>query len=577
MFNYRQQAITGNAATLTGATSSIGSSPTMVGGQGNFGSGGTWLGSTDFSFNILQDLINWEDQAILDKVYREIYSMDSVTGPAIDMLSLMPWSDYTLLGIDDDKILEIYQNSCDELELTRLLTSFTTVDYVLGRAIGTLVFDTSRGIFTDCIILNPTDAEITAIPLAGYDPKVDVKLDKDFLKFLRSSDKRDIEARKEIAPELLAQLLASGKVELEPLKTIYLSRSYMVGCENMSVLSRVLPIWMVEKALLRGTIISSARRQRSILQIQMGDDTYIPDEAQMGSVAQMFANADRDPLGAIVVTRPDVQTSEIRQGSDFWRVSEDQEMYTNTKLRALGLNESFLSGEATYSNAEAAITVFLKNLKTNRDRVTNAICRDKIFLNLAKYHNFRQRTETEIKSRIRYDVNSNKAKRNVALHKKALLTGSRNMAEVSQYIIPQVKWHEEFEPKGSTTEMQAIKDMVESGVPAPAAMIASAAGFNLQTIVDSYPKDIEMRKAIKKYQDDLAKVNPPPPEEEGEGGDFGLGASVTPYNKEPISTLPITNTEILSFIQKHLPENRRVTKAEVIALFQGVRSGNRPV
>ena len=537
MFDYNTVAVTGSAsgtrprATLTG-TASQGTGGGMgpgsaSGAGGNFGSGGTYLGGIDLSFPLLQDILNTHDTITLDNTYREIYLMDAVSGPVVDMMSMLPWSDYSILGVSDPKIKALYESSLEELSIQRLMKLFMTSNMVLGRGVGSLVFDKSRGIFTDCILYNASEAEIIPIPFIGYDPKINIKLSKEFKKWLNSTDKRDMEARKELPPEDIQLMLGSGTIELEPLKTIYVTRTHLPGSEGVSVFSRILPIWLLEKCLLRGTILASTRRQKSILHITMGSDEVDYDLSQYQSVAELFANADRDPLGATVVTRPDVTVSEVKSPTDLWSHSSESDGFTQTKLRALGVSDGFLSGDATYSNQENTIGLMLENLRDQRQELTRAIIRDKIFLSLAKYHNFRERTQAEKDHKIQYDVKSNKAKRNEFLYKFAQLTGSRNMAEISTYVIPDLKWTKDLTPNGSSSELSLMKELKDAGVPLPAAMLATAAGADIDTIVSSYEDDLKVREKMADYLKKMKKLMPSA-DGEGEGEDadpFHLNSS----------------------------------------------------
>lgn len=324
MFKYNQVSATGfnqqrGMMQVVGSTSlasgslaaGIGGTSSSSGG-GNFTSGGTYLGGVDLSFPLLQDILNIEDQTLLDATYREIYLMDPVSGPVVDMLSLLPWSEYTLSGIQDTKIKEVYESSLEELSIQRLMKMFMTSNYVFGRGIGSLVFNKNRGIFTDCVLYNASEAQIVPIPFIGYDPKINIKLSKDFKKWINSTDKRDLEAKKELSADDIATFSSTGFIELEPLKTIYVERTNLPGVSAVSSYARILPIWLLEKCLLRGTILSATRRQKSILHITMGDADTEYSEEQFQSVAELFANADRDPLGAAVVTRPDVNVNEVR-------------------------------------------------------------------------------------------------------------------------------------------------------------------------------------------------------------------------------------------------------------------------
>ena len=1025
MFSINRQAILGSATKAPVLASGANFSP----GSSGFNIGGTVIQS-DFNFSILDGFIDINNKDVMYRTFREIYMLDAVTGPAIDQLSSLPWSSYGIIGVEDPRILQTYGDCLSELNLVRLMTYLSTCYLVLGVAVGSLVFDKTRGIFSDCILYNPDSCEITPIPMAGYDPKVDLKVSKEMQKFLASKDERDIEAMKEIPLELQQQL-RGGTIPLEPLTTIILNRSALPGIQTLSYLSRILPIWLVEKALTRGTLIASTRRQRSVLhvtcltgdtlidkdgglvrldsivphkrgelspgtavdvdfstigfngkrvnvnkwiyqgkkpvyeittksgykikatanhkfvtlcdesvrytfkrldELQKGDflaisdkndekisqyklnidkdklysdspyewnssrisipshmtpelayfigmllsdgcildkrviisgisrkhleylnsiienifgisgivfkryskgtkvklpdryttntkslynlhinsvafirflqqiglhtgielkkfirghklsyrinkgsnyakpshvkhipysileadrktqiaflagyidgdgtvqltsskqynkfrllitstsilmlqniqillahlglkahvsynrvtivfssynlpklykelleflflkrkrvdidkfnvningdscgipipsiineidshyvgrvpgskqyifrndenedvvvnywgnvayglficrptkfmlykhyeqgvykevldkikeisysfknrlerhlnnavlydeivsirkigvkdvydisidtsegdkpvfvangimvhncgsDEWEPTDEQYQSIANLFANSDRDPQGSIVVTRPDINVSEIRSPTDFWGISNERDVFTQMKLRALGLNDSW-GTDSNYSVQENSMTMFLENMNNFRNNLTRNVLYDKVFLLLAKYHSFRRRTKVELQHHVRYDSSSHHAARNEEMYKRAVITGSRNLAEAATYVIPELKWTKELEPRGNSTVLGILQTAKDLGMPLPISLISTYAGVPITTLLDSLKQDIEHRKQIKKYNDEVAKLTPK--EDEGGGGMFG--------------------------------------------------------
>lgn len=561
MFSLNRQAMLGSSFSKAPITASAVSSISSQSSSG-FSAGGTII-QQDFSFSLLDGFLNYKDQSVLYKMFREIYMLDAVCGPAIDQLSSLPWSSYSLLGIQDNAVLDLYHTCLSELNLVRLMTSMSCSYLVLGTVIGSLVFDKSRGIFSDCILYNPDDCELTPIPMIGYDPKVNVKVSKEMKTFLTSKDVRDAEARKEISEDLL-KLLQSGKsIALEPLSTIVLSRSMLPGVQNLSYLSRILPIWIVEKALTRGTILASTQRQRGILHITMGSDEWDPTEDQQQAVAMMFANANRDPQGAIVVTRPDVNTSEIRSGSDFWSVTNERDGFTNVKLRALGLSESF-GADTNYNSGDNSMTMFLENLRSFRESLTRSVLYDKVFLLLAKYHGFRKRTQAEIKHNVRYDTTSNHAARDEKTYKKAQVLGSRNMAEASSFQIPEIKWTKELQARGDSNALSLLQTAKELGLPLPISVIATYAGLPMPVLMDMLKEDVEARKKIKEYNDAVAKFKPK--EEEGEGGVFGSSMYAKLRHSPVIPAKELAKVtdkdSLLSYLKYNMPPDVKITSVQ---------------
>src|SRR5690606_40146240 len=71
-------------------------------------------------------------------------------------------------------------------------------------------------------------------------------------------------------------------------------------------------IWLMEKNLFRGTLVETARRQRGILHLTLGDgDQWEPTMADMQMAMELFQNADADPLGAVIATRIDRKSTRL--------------------------------------------------------------------------------------------------------------------------------------------------------------------------------------------------------------------------------------------------------------------------
>jgi len=464
---------------------------------------------TNFNTSLLENMVDDFSEKSLNDLYREIYLYDTVSGPTVDLMANLPWSTFTLTGVKDKSIINIFEDSIAELGVVDLMRQLSVSYLVLGKVIGSLLFNEDRGIFTDIIMQNPDNCTLTEIPLKGYDPKIDVIVSPELKQFLRSKDQRDKEALKEIPNALMVKLLKQNKIELEPLSTLYLNRTSIPGIKSLSYYTRLLPIWLIEKALMRGTIIASWKRQRSILHVtcltgdtlvstekglirideiiphnpkefrgkttsfptdlkvkgydgkfhsakywhyrgckdtisitteqgrtlsctpdhkililnsskklewveakdlenkficivndnenylhekvikidkgkeehvydltmgygtkpafiangiishNCGSDDWDATDSQLDSILSLFTNADQDPQGAIIATRPGIETNDVRSGSDFWKITDEWDTFSNAKMRALGVNDSFLclSGDTTISTDRGLITL----------------------------------------------------------------------------------------------------------------------------------------------------------------------------------------------------------------------------
>jgi hypothetical protein len=423
----------------------------------------------------LLDQFTGRDKKQLNKLYREIYQYDSVSGSAVDLIANLPFGDFTITGMSDPKMVQVYEDCMHELKVPQFLNACTISYLVLGELISTLLFNEKKGIFTDTIIHDPDTCEVNPIPLKGYSPKIDLKLSKDMQKFIRSTDPRDREAQKEIPSKLMQQMIRGGKVALEPESTIYLARSPVPGVGIVSYFSRVLPFWLIEKALIRGTIIGAWRRQRSILHLTVGTDEWEATAAQLQELVNLFISADLDPQGAVIATRQGVETSDVRPGADFWRIEDDWDTLSNVKMRALGINEGFLSGEASYNTMEVALSVFVENLKALREFMMRHIFYEKIFPLLSRYHGFKRQKRVNVEHR--YRVTGSVKDYYVPMH------ASKESRYVGDYVIPEIVWHKQLSPESDAAYLELLKAVQEAGLPIPLAMLASAAGISIDRVL----------------------------------------------------------------------------------------------
>jgi hypothetical protein len=150
-------------------------------------------------------------------------------------------------------------------------------------------------------------------------------------------------------PPKLQSAITGSAFDLDPDVTLYVPRRGLSGDDvGQSMYNRVILIHLLEKAILKGTIDLAHRRQKAILHITAGDSDWEPTAAQLMEITQSFLSADADPVSAVVATRNGVQTNEIRAGADFWSWDQISESTSNQKMRALGINDAFLSGDASW-------------------------------------------------------------------------------------------------------------------------------------------------------------------------------------------------------------------------------------
>ncbi len=258
--------------------------PTMAGSRNNVSASA--FSTSSRANDLMLDGIVSDQDAILRKYYKDIYYYDSVAGSAVDLMSTLPFSDWTLTGATDEQ-LEKYKSSVDRLNLRSLFPEMS-VDYLtMGAFIGTLVFRASEKIFMDIIPHSLDNCEVTRMPFYGMDPTIKVKNSLEVKNFM-SSNEPQVRAMKSLLSDSLMKALKSDSYTLDPLTTIYLPRRAMTGELNQSFYRRILPIYLLEKILYRGTLVESAKRQRSTLHLQcLAGNTLISTDSGLRKIADL--------------------------------------------------------------------------------------------------------------------------------------------------------------------------------------------------------------------------------------------------------------------------------------------------
>ncbi len=437
------------------------------------------------------------EQTYFHRLYRDMYYHDPVAGSAVDLISSLPFSEFTLGGISEPKIAQVFSETLERLSLRTLLPEIS-VDYlVLGSHTSSLLFNREKKMFTDIMPHAVENLTFETLPFYSQDPIINVKFNKAVQDILQKDTPRIRRIREQIGPTIMEKISA-GSLELDPLSTLYIPRkTFSTTDMGTSFYRRILPIYLIEKNLFRGTMVESARRQRGIMHISLGDgDQWEPTVADLEFITDLFHNADSDPLGAIIATRLGVSVEELRQGGDFWKVTDYSDSVLPHKLRALGISEGFLSGEANYSTADTSLTVFIEMMRSYRDMLTRKLFYDKLFplISMLNGYTLNAKGKVSIKENLMNEMNAEDA--------------IFRLNDGSKLLIPTVHWTKQLKPEGDSTYLEMLGQMSEKGIPVPLRVLAAAGGLNIDELLRQQDDDLDARKKIKEYQDKLDALAP---------------------------------------------------------------------
>lgn len=480
--------------------------------------------------SFLEGLINYEDQKLMRNLYRDIYRYDMIAGTAVDFQSKLPYSEFTITGCTDKKVAQTFLDSVESLNLKSLLPYIAVDQFVLGSFVGTLNFDDNSRIFNAMLSHDLDNCEITPLPVYGMDPLVNVTIPMEWRKVLNSNDPRIQDVQHLIPKELFAGSAgrgASSKVGLNPATTLYLARRGMTtDTIGQSYFNRILLVHFIEKALVRGTIDAAARRRRAITLITAGNDEFWdPTQEDLQNLAQLFMNADASPDNATIATRNDVQVQEVKAPTDFWKFDDIYDLATTAKFRALGISEAFMSGDATISTMETALSTFVENMTAQRQDMTRRVFYEKLFPMISSANDFRRSDDEDTPgvdgvpfvSESRFG--SRDGRRNPGRHVYQTRSGlwsafadgnssaNRQMYALDstkKLVIPTVQWLKRLKPEADQQYMDMLQALSDRGIPIPLRMMAVAGGSDLEEILAAMPEDIEIRNYIAEQKSQIA-------------------------------------------------------------------------
>lgn len=454
--------------------------------------------------------LDHNDNALFD-LYRDIYYHDAVCGSAVDMYSTLPFSEFSIGGADE-KTLAPYREAIERLNLRTAMPGMT-VDYlVTGAYIGSILHSKKQKKVVDLMNHRRDHAEIHPLPFYSQDPVIRVKVPEDVRRTMNIDSPRIKALRGRLGDEFISQF-DKGQIELDPMGSIYLPRQTFSFGQGVSWFRRVVPIYLIEKNLFRGTLVESQKRQRGIMHCQMGDgDQWVPDNQEMEFMTDLLHNADLDPLGAVITTRLGVAIDEFRQGGDFWKVTDLWDQTATFKLRALSISEAFLSGDASYANMEGSLQVLIESMRAFRDHMTRGIFYNKVFPLVSM-------------------MQGNAVNKNGKLIKRdGLMEGGledrlSRMQDGSRLFIPSVHWEKQLAPDADQQRMDLLRSLTEMGVPVPLRAIAAAGGFNLDNLLQNQTEDFAMQTKILQYNARLKEL-----QKEYGGGEDDMGGGFGSYS-----------------------------------------------
>lgn len=200
------------------------------------------------------------DASSLKLFYRDIYLYDNVAGSAVDIQSSFPFSSFDLRGLSKEK-LDVFEDAMSQLDILRMLPEISTSYLVDGFSCGSLVFEPSSKRFIDTLVHDALNCTLTPSPFFNMQPEIRVTPSQATQRFL-STDSPYTNAYKRSLPPGFLEMMRKGSFTLNPVNTLFIARRSLTDRAYVSFLHRILPMYLIEKTMFRGTLVEAGRRQR---------------------------------------------------------------------------------------------------------------------------------------------------------------------------------------------------------------------------------------------------------------------------------------------------------------------------
>lgn len=465
---------------------------------------------------LLKDIVFSEDleqKKLVMRLLTDIYYNDATAGSIVDIKSSLMFSEFNLGGIMDRKAAQKFHESLENLNVRNLMPHALIDHDVKGAFVGSLLFNETKKTFVDIMPHGYENCKVDMLPFFNQDPLITVAFPED-VRTTMGVDTPRIKALREYLGAEVVNQINNAALELDAKSTVYLPRQAFTDSTGVSYYRRILPMYLLEKNLFRGTLVESARRQRGILHLTLdGGGEWEPTVADFEMMTQLFQNADADPLGAIIATRSGISADELRQGGDFWKVTDVWDSTLSMKLKALGISEAFLSGDATFSNQDTSMSFFIDGIRTQRDLFVRKMLYNRIFPLISALNGFV------------LAPNGKLTMRGNMLEKIDPMGNIGILNDGSRLLIPSVHWEKTLKPEGDQQYMDMLQALTEKGVPVPIRALAAAAGFNIERLLADQQGDKELVEELAKYGKEIADIKAKYAPAEG-GDDAAMASAI---------------------------------------------------
>ena len=406
-------------------------------------------------------------------IWRTYYELDPVVGSATDLFSDLPWSDFTLSGVEDKTILHAYEDCLNKLNLPSLLPGMTKELIMKGKVVPHLIFSNEHGYWVHCAVHDPSYVGVQGRGIVGIPPLLDLVPTPEMQWMAKSSDPRMAEFRRHLPIDVIEKILAGQPIHLSDINVTYIARkTCLYDVMGTSLYTRLFQVQMYSDALWNAALAVARRNAVPLRVFKLGDPQsgWFPTQDDYDAFLAQLEQAELDPA-SILIYHFGLDIEYVGTSDKFLKVSEEKDFLNATKLAALGVPESILGGEAVFSSADAGLQVMIERLAALRQKFMSEWIIPKILKPIALANEFYQTTRLD-----------------------AIKRNRRGMPILSEndLVIPTIRWHKSLEVRDSFLA-EVYKDLMDRGFMSNKSYASMVAGIDLDSEVENLAEDKRLR------------------------------------------------------------------------------------
>lgn len=383
------------------------------------------------------------NRVVANAIWREIYKRDAVVAIATDMYADLPWSDFDLVGIDDNSVKKVYEDMFSAVNLVPMFEGLTRNYLVLGELVLHVLYNSTKGIWERVISHNPDYIRAEGIGLVMEQPLLWLMPTPEIKRLLSSNDPRIRKLQKLLPKEMINAFRQNRDVPLDSLNTTFLSRKNdLADIRGTSIYTRLYRTVMYEDFVVNASLAVSQRMAAPLRIFKLGDPAtgWLPTEDDEAAFAEMLSMAESDPLAAIIMHH-NVSCELVGVADRALLISREWDFIERAKLLGMGVAKSFLVGETSFASATAGLQTLLTRLAAMRMKFEKEWIIKKLCKPMAEMHDFYKRSEAELSHRIRIQRN-----------------------DEQELIVPTLKWRKSLESTEDTALLGIWRDLKDRGM-----------------------------------------------------------------------------------------------------------------